>query len=319
MSTILSTLLTAPLARGPHADVAAFLRVLERCPFPAPVEQAIWGGAQADRLGHAFAAGYVAALARLVGAASDAAAASSSARPVVRSMAATESGGGHPRAIACGLVERDGGLFLDGEKTFATMAPLAVEVLVVASRGAGVDGRNRLCMVRVRPGAAGVTITPRDPTPFAPEIPHARVTLRDVAVAEEDVLPGDGYEDWLKPFRTLEDTHVLAATIGYLGGVARAHDLSRGVQTELVALAAALVEVAARDPRAPLTHLVLAGHFGTARRVVDAVEAEWAAKESAKEEHARWERDRSLLSIAEVVRAKRTEAAFDRIRSTEPS
>ena len=38
---------------------------------------------------------------------------------------------------------------------------------------------------------------------------------------EADLLPGDGYDIYLKPFRTIEDIHVHAALIGYLVGVAR--------------------------------------------------------------------------------------------------
>ncbi len=34
-------------------------------------------------------------------------------------------------------------------------------------------------------------------------------------VADDELLPGDGYDDLLKPFRTIEDTHVLAAAVGW--------------------------------------------------------------------------------------------------------
>ena len=57
-----------------------------------------------------------------------------------------------------------------------------------------------------------MTIEDRPPTPFAPEIPHARITLANVTVRDEDVLPGDGYARYLKPFRTIEDTFVLDPT-----------------------------------------------------------------------------------------------------------
>jgi hypothetical protein len=54
------------------------------------------------------------------------------------------------------------------------------------------------------------------PTRFVPEVPHARLAFDGVAVAHEDVLPGDGYERYIKPFRSVEDIHVTAAVLAYL-------------------------------------------------------------------------------------------------------
>lgn len=314
---ILAYQLSAPLVRGPYADLSAWLRQLPKCAFTGQVERALWGGFHADRLGYAFAAGYSAALARLF---------EHSARmqgiapgrafperplPARLSLCATESGGAHPRAIATRLDKRGGALVLNGEKTFATLAPLAEELLVVASRGLEADGKNRLRLVRVKPSAPGVHVLARPETPFAPEIPHALVRFTDAVIENEDVLPGDGYDHYLKPFRTIEDTHVLAATVGYLHGAARQYDFGRDVGAELVSLALALIDVGARDPAAPLTHIVLAGLFGSVRRLADSLDGRW--REVGGDEAARWQRDRPLLQVAEAVRTKRTEAAWERV------
>ncbi len=322
---ILAYQLTAPLARGPYADLAAWIRQLPKCPFTGQVERALWGGFHADRLGYAFVAGYWAALSRLF---------EHAARmvpvagrpfldrplPAKLSLCATEAGGGHPRAIATRLDKQGGALVLNGEKTFATMATMADELLVVASRGIEADGKNRLRLVRVKPTAKGVTVTRRPETPFTAEIPHAVVRFTDVVVENEDVLPGDGYEQWLKPFRTIEDTHVLAATIGYLQGAGRAHGWAREALAELVSTSLALIDVGARDPDAPLTHVILAGVFGGARRLATSLDPEWtkasAAGSAGEAEHARWTRDRPILQVADVVREKRTEAAWTRLSTT---
>lgn len=321
---ILAYQLSAPLARGPHADLAAWTKRLSDCPFTGQVERALWGGFHSDRLGYAFVAGYAAALGRLyehVARGVDAAAVSrpfperplhpprAKLAPSARvSLCATEAGGAHPRSIATRLYEQGGALVLNGEKTFATLATIADELLVVASRGLESDGKNRLRLVRVKPNAPGVEIVPRDPMPFAPELPHALVRLVNVAVAEEDVLPGDGYDDWLKPFRTIEDTHVLASTVGYLQGAARAYGFDRGVQAELVSLSLSLIDVGARDPSAPLTHVVLAGLFSSVRRLIGSLGADW--ERASAEERTRWERDLPLLIVADKVRAKRTDTAM---------
>ncbi len=320
---ILAYQLTAPLARGPYADLAAWLRQLPKCPFTGQVERALWGGFHADRLGYAFIAGYAAALSRLVEHV-ERLHPTTGGRPFMErplgsklSLCATEAGGGHPRTIVTRLDKQGGALVLNGEKTFATLAPLADELLVIASRGIEADGKNRLRVVRVKPSAKGVTVTPRPETSFTPEIPHAVVRFTDAVVENEDVLPGDGYDHWLKPFRTIEDTHVLAATVGYLQGAARTHGFARDVMAELVSSSLALIDVGARDANAPLTHIVLAGLYAGTRRLAGSLDGEWenaaTARSAGAAEWDRWNRDRAILQVADVVRSKRTEVAWQRL------
>jgi len=111
------------------------------------------------------------------------------------------------------------------------------------------------------------------------------------------------------PFRTIEDTHVLAATVGYLAGVARAYGFDRNVLAELVAHAASLTDIGARGPSDPVTHVLLAGVFGSARKLAASLDSEWHHKVTA-EERERWLRDMPILLIAENARTKRTENAF---------
>ncbi|AKU98998.1 Acyl-CoA dehydrogenase [Labilithrix luteola] len=315
MPNILVYMLTAPISREGSSGLPRWLDTLEGCPFNGHVERALWGGFHADRLGYAFVAGYEAALGRLFEHAS--AQQPEGTAPLVAhpggrrrlALGATEAGGAHPRAITTRLDKEGGALVLRGEKTFVTLAPVADAMLVVASRGPAADGTNRLRLVRVSTSARGLRIEPRKETPFAPEIPHARVTFENVVVEPDAVLPGDGYAHWLKPFRTIEDVHVLAAAVGYLLGVSRAHGWDRAVATELASLALSLVDLGARDPSNPLTHVLLAGTFSQARHLVERVEPFWAKTHD--EERDRWQRDRPLLDVAEMVRQKRTQAAFE--------
>lgn len=297
-------LVGAATSRGPYADLPAWLATLGGCPFSRGVDRALWGGFHADRLGYAFVAGYDAALARLL-------ANAGIAPRGATCLAATEKDGAHPRAIATRLEERGDGLVLNGEKTFATLATIADDMLVVASRGTE-DGKNRLAIVRVARTTPGVTVARRADTPFAPEIPHAHVKLEDVAVSREDVLPGDGYDAWLKPFRTIEDVHVLASVVGYLAGAARAFAWDERRLAEIIALGMAIGDVAARDLTLPIVHVALAGLFESARRLVSSLEPEWA--KAAPDERARFVRDMPLLLVAETARQKRTEAALRALR-----
>lgn len=254
-----------------------------------PIERAIRGGHDADRLGYAFAAGYGAALTALV-----------PGVPPHTSLCATEEGGAHPRAIATTL--RDGRLV--GAKKWSTAAATARLLLVVASTGVDAEGRNRLVVVKVDPRAPGVTLTEMPPPPFAPEIGHAQVTL-DTAVAPEAVLPGDGYDVYLKPFRTIEDIHVHAAVVGWMLGLGERHGWPHDLIERLLAAVATLRQLAAAPPLAPATHLALAGAIAMARELVE--RAPWDTLDP--EALARWRRDRPLLEVAGKARAARLDAA----------
>ncbi len=154
--------------------------------FTDTVDRAAFGGFSSDRLGFAFVAGYRAALQRLVP--------SLGGRRAC--LCATEEGGAHPRAIKATLADGR----LRGTKTFATLASHAEELLVVVSVGER-EGRNELRVARIPRSRAGVVVEEKAPWPVAPEIPHAIVRFEDVAVAEGDLLEGDGYARYLKPQR----------------------------------------------------------------------------------------------------------------------
>jgi hypothetical protein len=164
--------------------------------------------------------------------------------------------------------------------------------------------------VRVSTSAPGLRITPTS-APFVPEIPHAEVELDHVPVATADILPGDGYADYLKPFRTVEDAHVHAALAGYLVGVARRHEWHDLVE-RLLAVALATRAVALADPKLATTHVALAGVLTLATREVEELEVRWRAQVD-DPEHARWQRDRPLLQVAMAARATRRERAWEQL------
>lgn len=264
------------------------------------LERAVVGGFFADRLGLAFAAGYGAALRALV---------PSLTEGVIAGLCATEAGGAHPSSIAT-LLRRDatGAATLDGSKTFATLADEADVLFVVASEGRLESGKNRLRLVRVRTSGAGVRITRRPDLPFAPEIGHAEVVFHDAPVTATDVLPGDGYDVYLKPFRTIEDIHVHAACLGWLVGVAGRSGWPRAFFEQAAAIALGLTGAAALDPSAPEGHVALAGLLAQTQALVASSEAEWATVDAETRE--RWQRDRPLLGVAQAARGLRLAAAW---------
>jgi alkylation response protein AidB-like acyl-CoA dehydrogenase len=264
------------------------------------VDRALVGGVLADRLGFAFAAGYHEALRALVQGKSD----------DICALCITETRGNAPKDIDTTLTIAGDAFEITGKKKWATTAPLAKTLLVCATLGTGGDGKPMLRIVRVPADAPGVTLTASS-APFVPEIPHAEVELDHVRVTAGDILPGDGYTEYVKPFRTIEDAHVHAALIGYLIGTARRHGLARDLVEQLLATAVSARAIALADPRSPTTHLALAGlitlageHVARAERALEATDdAEWK----------RWLRDRALLRVAGAARAARCQRAWEAV------
>lgn len=262
------------------------------------VERAALAGVTADCVGWAFAGGYQCAGARIDPTAAQ--------RGDLAALCVTEEGGGHPRAMRTTLARSAEGWTLDGRKTFVTLGAEADTLLVVATTGLDAAGRNQLRIARVPSAQRGVTLRPLAPLPFAPEIGHASASFEAVALDEAALLDGDGYERVVKPFRTIEDVHVMAAILGWALAVARRSKWAPTWSEEAVALLTTLRAINAAPPLAAETHLVLAGTLTAVKRHLDA--ADWALSEPATREG--WQRDRALLEVASMVREKRRETAW---------
>ncbi len=303
VSALLRVVLSPRAATNPCETLDAWLPRMDaaRATFSTPFDGAVAAAADADRLGWAFVAGYDAALHAL----DDGLA----IRGLRTSFAVTEEGGGHPKALAARLApDAAGTLRLTGTKRFVTLGTVADVLLVVAGRGEPRDGRTELVVLRVDAKAPGVTVAALPETPFAPEVPHAVVTFTDVAVGPGDVLPGDGWARWVKPFRTVEDLHVAGAALGYLAGAAARGAWSSTYRSELVATLCSARALAAEDASDPAVHVAVAGLFDALHRLAEHPDARWTSLPAA--ESARWTRDRALLSVASRVRALRLDAAW---------
>ena len=278
-----------------------------------PWEQALFGGAQAGCVGYAFAAGYQAALHSLLGA---------DISKGISALCVTESGGNHPRAIQTTLTQTTSKksaevlYLLDGSKTFITGGPQADVLLVAATTCEDSQGRPVLRLVKVPGTAEGVSVQPMPPLPFVPEIDHASVSFAKVRVPAEDILPGDGYADYVKPFRTTEDIHVTLALCGYLVRVA----LQTGYAPEQLplwlSLTAQHIQLAQLPAADPMTHLLLAGTRRQLEQAIPDLETHWqqasteSSGTSSGNSFADWQRDKALLKVASKAREQRTATAL---------
>jgi hypothetical protein len=163
-------------------------------------------------------------------------------------------------------------------------------------------------MVLLRRDDPGVAIRSMTGLPFVPEISHGTMTFSDVRLADEDILPGDGYRDYIRPFRTIEDLHVFSAILGYLFRVACLYGWPAGFIERTASLIACARALATEDPSSPATHIALGGLQAQLAALLESASPHWGLVDETT--RTGWERDRALLRVAENARAKRLETAW---------
>ena len=271
----------------------------ERATGLKPFEAAVRVAATVDRLGFAFAVAYPAALEQMV-----------TGVDFPCALCVTEAQGNGPRAIETSL-DRSGDHYeLRGTKTFVTFGNLAETLLIVARAGVKPDGRPDLVVVQIPATRDGVELQELPATPFVPEVPHTSVRLDGVVVLEGERLPGDGYLDYVKPFRTIEDIHVVGATLGYLLGLARRTRASATLIAELSSDLVALELLRDGLPLDPRVHIALHGVYQRVTRLVGSEDFARVLECTPDDERDRWERDRALLRVASKAREARFERAM---------
>jgi len=270
-------------------------------------EQAVLGGFDADRVGWAFASGYQAALRALL---------PDLPADAVAAFCVTEETGNRPRDIRTRFTPAaDGTVSISGAKRWTTLGPDSSLLLIVGALPLGADpARAQLKVARVAVGTPGLQLLPMPETRFVPEVPHARVMLDAVKVDAAALLPGDGYERYVKPFRTIEDAHVTLAVLAYLLREARQRGWPSSFAERLCATMVVLSEVADAAADAPLTHVVLAGALAQAHTLYAEAGTLWAT--TGDDPGAlRWTRDAALFGVAGTARSQRAARAWERLQA----
>lgn len=269
-----------------------------------PFELAVHGGLQADRLAWAFTSGHQAAMRALLPAV---------APHEVLAFCLTEPTGNRPRDLQSTATAAAGGHWLlRGEKRWATLGPVATHLLVVCRQADATGTSPALRVARIATNAAGLQIEAMPATAFVPELPHAAVHLAGLHLQEGDWLPGDGWDGYGKPFRTLEDLFIAVAILALLVREARAHAWPGDFAQRAVATLLACQGLADQPADAPATHLALAGVLAQAQALYAEAAALWSAG-AACTAGERWLRDAPLLGLSASTRETRTARAWQRL------
>lgn len=271
-------------------------------PWSEPVDMAIAGGFLSNCPAYAFAVGYWTALHRLL---------PDLPKDPVPALCISKEKGVHPAHINCRLEKEGDAWSLSGTKYFVTCGQEADLMLVAASTGKSTDGKNQLRLVRVNKTQGGIKVKPLDkPLTILPEISHGQVEFSSVRVTRADILPDDGHIRYIKPFRTIEDLHVMAAISCYQMRIGQCFDWPRPVKEQLIALLATLRSIAGADYTAPETHIATAGATAAMQSFLESSAPCW--EQVAPPLRSAWQRDKAILSIAAEARAKRLAAAWQR-------
>lgn len=267
-----------------------FATLLQQLGTVTPFELAVVGGRLMATPGLAFLVGYQAALRMLW----------PSAPLSLGALCATEQ-----RSLrVADMQTRLRDLRLSGRKDFVTAGD-AADWLLVAARSEEPGEVPRLNLAVVYPGEPGVRLEKLAPMPLMPDIGHGRLFL-DNALCE--LLAGDGWDAYVKPFRTLEDIYVLSAMTAWLFGVGQDSDWPQTLQLRLLALLAGCAEVSRQAPNNPAGHVLLGGLFAQ----FDGLKAEvnQALDDGPPQWSAMWQRDQGVMDLAAGARGKRLAKAL---------
>lgn len=274
-----------------HPDLAeGYAALLQELGPVTPFELAVRGGRLMATPGLAFLVGYQAALRMLW----------PSAPPTLGALCATERRSLRPADMQTRLQA----LHLSGRKDFVTAGD-AADWLLIAARCEADGEPPRLSLAVVRAGEPGVRVDKLPAIPLMPDISHGCLHL-DNALCE--LLAGDGWDAYVKPFRTLEDIYVLSAMTAWLYGVGQDHDWPRALLLQLLALLAGCAEVSRQNPSLGSGHVLLGGLFAQFEGLKPAIEQAFAEGPAPWADL--WQRDRAVLELAAGAREKRLAKAL---------
>ena len=212
----------------------------------APIDKAILGGFTCQQFSFAFMAGYQAALTQMF---------PTIAPNELKALCVSEAGGGHPKAIQTTLVDNQ----LNGIKTYVTAGSEVAHLLVLCKTNQAANGHPVLKMVHVPSHSPHTEITNFE-LAFMRDVKHGKLTLQNTKITETQILEGDGYSDYTKPFRTLEDICVGAAYQAMLLRQAIENNWEANVRDSILLNIYTLKNLLTLPPSAPATHLLLAAN-----------------------------------------------------------
>lgn len=256
----------------------------------SPIDKAIIGGFLCQQFSFAFLAGYQAALEKMF---------PTIASNELKALCVSEKGGGHPKIIQTTLNNQQ----ITGIKTYITAGSDADHLLVLCKTRETINGRPLLKIVHIPKNADGIEVTNFD-LPFMKEVKHGKLVLNNTTIEANQILEGDGYSDYAKPFRTFEDICVGTAYQAMLLRQAIDHQWDENLRDSILLNIYTLKNLLTLPPSAKETHLLLSTNEQQFKNLLPAIE-EHITKHSSKEFKADWALNKRIISLGEKMKEVR--------------
>ncbi len=204
----------------------------------------------------------------------------------------------------------DGNFVLSGRKDFVTLAGEADTLFVAVTEGES-QGRSNIKMVMVKVSTPGVDVVLHPPLSFVPNVSHGSVTFDSVVVNAGDIFSGDGYSEYVKPFRWFEDINVFTSVAAYLFKLTLAYDWKVEARVEIISILISLSYLQKIDAGDSIAHIVMSDLVKRLERWLECYDKEWEKVPEAVSNE--WSRDKLLLKIASSARKVRHGNAIDKL------
>ncbi len=211
-----------------------------------PIDRAIFGGFTCQQFSFAFMAGYQAALEKMF---------PTIAPNELKALCVSEAKGGNPKVIQTTLMNHH----ITGLKTYVTAGSDTAHFLVLCKTTESVKGKPLLKIVHIPQSSENIAITDFE-LPFMKDVKHGKLALDNTKITANQILAGDGYTQYTKPFRTLEDVCVGAAYQAMLLRQAIDHQWDEEVRDRLLLNIYTLKNLLTLPPSDKETHLLLSTH-----------------------------------------------------------
>lgn len=259
--------------------------------YQTPFDKALLGGFSCQQFSFAFLSGYQAALQQMF---------PTIAPNQLKALCVSEAKGGHPKVIHTTLDENNR---INGFKTYITAGSEVEHLLVLCKTNEIVNRRPLLKMVHLPRTTDNIQITDFE-LPFMLEVKHGKLALKDTQIHSSQILEGDGYSQYTKPFRTLEDVLVATAYHAMLLRQAMDYEWEEDLRDQIVFHLFTLKNLLDLPPMDKETHLLLAAYEANFEKLLPRIDAN-IAEYSPPHFKEDWERNRKVLSLAKKVKELR--------------
>ncbi len=264
---------------------------------------AVSGALQADRLAWAFFCGYQGAI--------QSAFPTQARHSQVGAYCVNESNR-KITEIATVIHREDRGMLLSGSKSWVLSEIPGLSLFVLAKIGNGpTAGPGSMTVVFIPADSTGVSRGDTRLQPMVPELAHGSVEFDSVRLEEAQVIEGDGYSDFAKPFRLKEDLFVTSSALAYLLGEARAGKWSTSWCQRCISAMSMLGQCTDLDPASSATHIVAAGALSFSGELIRESEGLWTSGQV--ECLNRWKRDMPILGLGKEAGRMRIATSWERV------